>query len=381
MPDYTRFSPFFASIKARHPLSREGSQKSTHHLVLDLSSSGIIYQAGDTLGILPQNGSELVEKSLLAMHARGDELILDRQGEKRWPLREFLRAHANIKDVTRKLVQMVCQRHQNETKKHFLTQLLEDSNKHFLKEYLEKYQLWDFLVEHAEALVTAEELCPLLLPLLPRFYSIASSQAVVGNEVHLTVAILKYTSNDLERQGVCTHYLCYDAPLNTPMVPVYIQPTHSFSLPEDDSRPVIMVGPGTGIAPFRAFMQERIARRAPGKNWLFFGEWNRRYDFFYEQFWLDLVQQEKLQLDLAFSRDQEHKVYVQHCMLEKGAELFQWIEEGAFFYVCGDAEYMAKDVEAALLAIIQLHGKKGELEAKAYLKQLRKEGRYLKDVY
>ena len=378
---YTRFRPFLASIKERYPLSLEGSQKSTHHLVLDLTDSGIVYQAGDTLGILPQNAPELVEKTLQAMRGETETLIFDKQGENHWPLHEYLRTQANLATITRKVVHAICQAHHNEEKRQLLAHLLEESNKQLLKEYLEPYQLWDFLLEHQEASLPPEFLCPLLLPLLPRFYSIASSQAIVGSEVHLTIALLTYASNGVERQGVCTYYLCNHAPLNLPVVPIYIQPNHSFTLPEDDSRPIIMIGPGTGVAPFRAFMQERLARKAPGKNWLFFGEWNRRYDFFYEHFWLDLVQQGQLTLDLAFSRDQEHKVYVQHRILEKGAELLRWIEEGAHIYICGDAEYMAKDVEAALLLLLQTHGGKDEQNAKSYLKQLRKEGRYLKDVY
>ena len=202
----------------------------------------------------------------------------------------------------------------------------------------------------------------------------------VGNEVHLTVALLKYTHQGIVRTGVCTQYLCEQAPLYESVIPIYVQPHHGFTLPSEQV-PIIMIGPGTGIAPFRAFMQERAAKQASGNNWLFFGECHRTHHFFYESFWTDLIDQGKLRLDAAFSRDQEHKVYVQHRMLEQGSEILNWLDQGAHLYVCGDAQRMAKDVEHALLQIFQMHGNKSEEESKQYLKALRTEKRYLRDVY
>ena len=203
----------------------------------------------------------------------------------------------------------------------------------------------------------------------------------VGREVHLTIALIHYDTNGHKRRGVCTHYLCELAPVNQPLIPVYIQPHHGFTLPANPDVPIIMIGPGTGVAPFRAFMQERMAIGAKGKNWLFFGERNQISDFFYEDYWSQLISEEKLVMHTAFSRDQENKIYVQHRMMEQGAELFAWLKEGAYLYVCGDAKNMAKDVEAALLQIIQKHGSLDEQATKQFLKQLRQEKRYLRDVY
>jgi sulfite reductase (NADPH) flavoprotein alpha-component len=221
----------------------------------------------------------------------------------------------------------------------------------------------------------------MLSPLLPRFYSIASSQLVVGDEIHLTVAGLRYNSNGHERFGVCTHYLCDLAPLNEAVISLYIQPHHGFTLPKEKEADIIMVGPGTGVAPFRGFMQERALHQGTGRNWLFFGERSYQEDYFYRHFWQDLETRSLLKVNTAFSRDQEHKIYVQHRMLEHGAEIFRWIDNGAYFYVCGDAQRMAKDVETTLLQIIQIYGSKTEQEAKEYLKKMRTDKKYLRDVY
>jgi sulfite reductase (NADPH) flavoprotein alpha-component len=219
------------------------------------------------------------------------------------------------------------------------------------------------------------------MPLLPRLYSIASAQEVVGNEAHLTVANLSYRTNHHIRRGVCTHYLCDLAPLGEKCVPVYHHPNRGFTLPDDPQAALIMIGPGTGIAPYRGFLQARIAHGHPGRNWLFFGEWNRATDFFYEDEWRAMQNRIPLRIDTAFSRDQEYKIYVQHRMLEQGAELFAWLEEGAYLFVCGDANHMAKDVDGALHQIVEKHGDRTPDDAKAYLKELKAAKRYLRDVY
>lgn len=378
---YNRFNPFLASIKERVSLCKPDSMKSTHHIVLDLSGSGITYNVGDSIAIFPKHDADLVTKTLHAMHAEGNEVVLDRHAEKSWLLRDFLTTQSNICDISKKLLSEISFRQTNPDKKLFLESLLAEGNKEILKDYLEKHHLWDVLQAYHEVYFPPQELCNLLMPLLPRFYSIASSQKAVGDEVHLAVALLHYETNGHERRGVCTHYICHLAPIHTPAIPVYIQPHHGFTLPSDPDASIIMVGPGTGVAPFRAFMQERIATNAQGKNWLFFGECHRAYDYFYESYWEELSSQGKLKLDLAFSRDQEKKIYVQHRMLEHGDEIFEWLEKGAYFYVCGDAEFMAKDVEAALLQILKQHGKFDDQEAKQYLKKLRSEKRYLRDIY
>ena len=240
--------------------------------------------------------------------------------------------------------------------------------------------MWDFLIENEEAVFSLEEIVSMLMPLLPRFYSISSAQSVVGDEVHLTIAVVEYNSNGHPRRGVCTYYLCHLALLMQSVIPLYVHPNNGFTLPPDAGTDIIMIGPGTGVAPFRAFMQQRALEGA-GRNWLFFGEWKVAENYFYKDFWSQLVAQNKLQIDTAFSRDQEDKVYVQHRMLEKGAELYQWLENGASIFVCGDAHRMAKDVDSTLHQIVQTFGAKSEKEAKDYIKKLRADKKYLRDVY
>lgn len=378
---YSRTNPFLASIKERYSLCGPDSNKCTQHIVLDIKGSGITYQVGDSIAVYPQNDQDLVAKTLYAMKVSGDEIVLDKHGEKSWTLRDFLTTQANITEVSRKLLSEVGFRQTNPAKKSHIESLQGEGNKEILKSYLEVHHLWDVLEAHSEVVFFPQELCNFLMPLLPRFYSIASAQSVVGEEVHLTVALLKYETNGHERKGVCTHYLCHVARLHEAVIPIYIQPHHGFTIPEDPNTAIIMVGPGTGVAPYRAFMQERIIRNASGKNWLFFGECHRASDFFYESYWQSLVDAGRMRLDVAFSRDQDYKIYVQHRMLQHGKELFQWLEQGAYFFVCGDAHFMAKDVEQALLQIIQEHGNRDEQASKQYLKRLRQEKRYLRDVY
>lgn len=379
--NYSKNNPFLASIKERYSLCGIGSQKNTQHIVLDLAGSGIRYQVGDSIAIIPQNDLETVAKTLEFMQATGNENILDKHGEQTWNLKEFLTHKVNITDINRKLFSEIGFRQTNAEKKAYLEILQEENNKELLKKYLSDRYVWDLLKENQEVNFPIQELCNLFMPMLPRFYSIASSQHSVGEEVHLTVALLQYHSNGYQRLGVCTHYLCNVVPFHQKTIPVYIQPHHGFTLPSDHNTSMIMIGPGTGVAPFRAFMQERDYFGAEGKNWLFFGERNRRTDFFYESFWQELVNRGKLRVDVAFSRDQDYKIYVQHRMRENSKELFKWIEEGSYIYVCGDAQHMAKDVEATLLQIIQSEGNLSEQDAKQYLKKLRTEKRYLKDVY
>lgn len=372
---YSKTNPFLATIKERSSLCKPGSKKNTQHLVLDLKGSGITYNVGDSIAIFPQNDPRLVQKTLNSMKASGFEKIIDKRTQKTWVLRDFLTNQANITEIHHKIVAEISLRYHQQEKREVLEKNKND------KQFLETHQLWDILDEHPDIQIPPQELCDLLLPLLPRFYSISSSCQSVGEEIHITVALLRYETNGHERLGVCTNYLCHLATLNTPTVPIYIQPHRGFTLPEQHNTPIIMIGPGTGVAPFRAFMQEREAKNASGKNWLFFGEWNHSTDFFYEDFWKGLAAQDKLRIETAFSRDQAHKIYVQHRMLEHGKELYRWIDEGAHLYVCGDAKRMAKDVEGTLLQIIKKHGDHDEQASKQYLKRLRTEKRYLRDVY
>jgi sulfite reductase (NADPH) flavoprotein alpha-component len=379
---YHKQHPFLASVKERYSLSKPGSQKKTQHLTLDLRGSGIIYEVGDSLGVFPQHDPDLVNKTLEAIRATGNEFIQSKQSGEFMTLRSFLTSKGNITDISPKLIRTVYNHQLNSVKKHELEQLIDENNREQLKSFLNSHEIWDFLLEHPEVVFSPQEIADLLMPLLPRFYSISSSQRYVGEEVHLTIVPLEYEASGHKRRGVCTHFLCELTELHNPIVPIFIQSAHGFRLPPNLDTPMIMIGPGTGVAPFRAFLQERVLHyQSKAKHWLFFGERHRAYDFFYEEDWAYLGTHGHLRLDLAFSRDQEEKIYVQHRIQENGLEFYQWLEEGAFLYICGDAQQMAKDVELTLQGIIQEYGSKTPLEAKDYIKQLRQQKRYLRDVY
>jgi sulfite reductase (NADPH) flavoprotein alpha-component len=351
MNGFSRESPFYSKIRERYSLNRPGSAKETQHIVLDLSGSGLTYRAGDCVAVLPTNHSEPIDRILKAIGATGDEEVADVRRGSRTSLRAYLTHSAELAQVTKGLMRLVQQ---------------EASGHH----------VWD-LLEASSHPPTPQDLVDQLKPLMPRFYSIASSQRAVGEEIHLTVANFRYLSNAIERAGVCTYYLCEQTPVGEPIVPIYLQPTRDFLLPERGEVPIIMIGPGTGIAPFRGFLQERLAAGATGGHWLFFGEWTRQCDFLYQEYWEEQVASGALRLSTAFSRDQPDKIYVQHRMWEERRDLWQWLQQGAYLYVCGDAKRMAKDVEAMLVLIAEEHGVQG----RAWVKELRREGRYLRDVY
>ncbi|MBA3238292.1 MAG: sulfite reductase [Parachlamydiaceae bacterium] len=381
VPVYDKQHPFLASIKERYWLSNPGSQRQTYHVVLDLKGSGLQYHVGDSIAIYPINVPSVVDRTIEAMKADPNTTVTDKQGVALYSLHEYISRKANIGDISRKLVTEIAHRQPVPGKKEYLEGLLQENNREAFKAYVEVHQLWDLLVANKEVTFTPQEVINLLMPLLPRFYSIASSQKVVGDEVHLTVSRLHYISNEQERFGVCTYYICSLAPMGIPDIPIYIQPHHGFTLPSDPSVDIIMVGPGTGVAPFRAFMQERVAVLGTGRNWLFFGEWRHDFDYFYQDYWENLEAEGHLKINTAFSRDQEHKIYVQNRMWDERESLYQWLENGAILYVCGDAHRMAKDVDAMLHRIIETCGNKSEREAKDYMKALRSSKRYLRDVY
>lgn len=355
MTPYSKENPFHARLKNRTPLTAPDSAKQSHHVELDLTGSNLTYQPGDCVAIMPTNSPDVVDRTLEALG--GDE-----------SLRHFLTHEANVSHISKGLLRLLS------TRIPHLAPLLERENRDQLKHFLDQHEVWDLLETHGNPF-TPEEITAKLTKLMPRFYSIASAMSAVGDEVHLTVRHVQYTCRDIRRLGVCTHLLCERTPLDATL-PLFIHTANHFRLPQDDNTPIIMIGPGTGIAPYRAFLQERNARNAPGKNWLFFGEWTQKGHFFYETLWTHLVDQDRLRLTTAFSRDQAHKVYVQDKMREHSDELFQWLEAGATLYVCGDAHQMAPAVEQALLDIIAPH-----TDPKPYLKSLRQSGRYLKDVY
>ncbi len=349
---YSKERPFYSQIKERLPLTCPDSPKQTHHIVLDLKDSGLKYKAGDCIGVLVDNPESLVEATLQALGATGKETIT-RKGQEH-NLKEYLTKEANISTLNRGLAT-----------KFFKNTLSRDE----CKAYCESHTLAELLSSH-EHTFSLQEICEKLTALMPRFYSIASSMHEVGEEVHLTVRHIA--------GGVCTEFLCETAPVRETTIPLYVQPTESFCLPEDDDTPIIMIGPGTGVAPYRSFLQERLARGAKGANWLFFGEWTREGHFLYGDYWTKLERLGHLKLDVAFSRDQEEKVYVQHLMNRQAEELFRWLKEGATLYVCGDAGQMAPAVDQALRQIIE---DQGDTDASAYIRELRRSKRYLRDIY
>jgi sulfite reductase (NADPH) flavoprotein alpha-component len=368
-------------IQERVLLTKPGSSKHTVHITLNIANSGLSFKPGDSLGIFGQNDPILVRHLISAMKAKGDEQIRDTRSGQEISLWEFLSYKANLSRLTSSFLKLFYEYETVHDKKNQLHHLLQQENKPVLSQYLSTHDPLDLLKEYREVNAPLQELCMQFGPLLPRFYSMASSLKMFPNEAHLTVALFTFTHSGEQRFGVASHFLCHLAHLNETAVPIYVQPAHAFSLPLDHSLPIIMVGPGTGVAPFRAFLQERLVTNASGKNWLFFGERNREFDYFYGDFWEGLIEKKKLQLDLAFSRDQEDKIYVQHRMYAKAKEIWAWLQEGAYFYVCGDAHRMAKDVEAMLIRIVQEQGQMEQEAAKAYVKSLRAEKRYLADVY
>lgn len=377
---YNKTNPFLSAVVERYNLCAKGSDKNIYHVSLDLKGSGLTYKVGDSIAVQPVNDPQLVEQTLKSIKADKNDIITDKQGVQ-YSLEEFLSKKCDLSSVSRKFIMEMAKRQSDLQKKERLEWVISEGQKDVFKEYQHSHELWDALLENEEVTFSPQEFCLLIQPLLPRFYSIASSMAVAKDTIDLTVAELVYETNHYIRRGVCTHYLCQLAPLNQKVVPIYIHPSNGFTLPENNSAPIIMVGPGTGVAPFRGFMQERAMGSGKGVNWLFFGERHRALNYLYEDFWEPLIEKKILRMETAFSRDQEHKIYVQHRLMEHGEQVFSLLEQGGYFYVCGDAHRMAKDVDAALHQIIQMHGKCQEREAKDYVKKLKAEKRYLRDVY
>ena len=354
-------------------LLNEGSDKETRHFEISLEGSGLNYEPGDSLGVIPQNNPEVVDDLLAATGLSGNEQV--QIAEESLSLRDALVNRLACTVLSKIQIKKFNEIAQNAK----LDELLQPANREAFANYLWGRELIDLFTEFPQQGITADDLVGLLRPMPPRLYSIASSIKAHPEQVHLTVAIVRYNSHGREREGVCSSYL---ADRVGESIPCYFHPNKNFKLPEDSTTPVIMVGPGTGIAPFRAFIEERRAIGAGGKNWLFFGDRSSKTDYLYGDEWEQYRKDGLLtDLDLAWSRDQAEKEYVQHKMLAKGKELFSWLQEGATFYVCGDASRMAKDVDSALRQIAQSEGAMSEDDANAWVKSLQKEKRYLKDVY
>lgn len=371
---YSKDKPFPASLLKKYSLTKGGSTKSCYHLELSIDPKEISYVAGDSVGILPENSSEIVEKIIGSLNEKQETIIFSTRYNKEFTLFEYLTKKANLTKITNSLFQWLFEKSTNQ--KSFLPYL---ENKPELTQHLQSFEMWDLLEELKPNYIPAQEFCNKLLPQMPRFYSIASSPLVHPNEIHLTVAEVSYTTRGHPRQGIASRYLCRNSKLGD-SIPLYIQPSHGFTLPLDPQIPILLIGPGTGVAPFRAFLQERAHTKSP-HNWLFFGERNRSTDFYYQEFLEELAEKKLLSLSTAFSRDQAHKVYVQHLLLDHAPKVWNWIQKGAHIYVCGDASRMAKDVDLALQEIVHNQGGLSQETAIQYLKDLRLQKRYLLDVY
>ncbi len=380
---HTKDNPFPARLTENRLLNKGGSAKDTRHYVVDIGGSGLRYKVGDSLGVFPANRAADVAEIIERLGATGDEPVSPVMLKLAAPIpfRDALTARLALAGPTRKLLETLAARTTDDTEKAKLAALLAPEAKEQLIAFLGEREYADLLTEFPGAKLTPQELTDHMRKLMPRLYSIASSPKWHPSEVHLTVATVRYRTNGRERGGVCSTFLCDRAAVRETPVPVFVSDSH-FGVPEDGARDIIMVGPGTGIAPFRAFVQERSATKAAGRNWLFFGDQHRATDYLYEEEWDKWLADGALaRVDLAFSRDQEQKVYVQDRMRETAAELWAWLKAGAHFYVCGDAKRMAKDVDAALHEVIARQGGMEPAAAAGYVKQMKKERRYQRDVY
>lgn len=369
---YTKEAPLTATLSVNQKITGRDSEKDVRHIEIDLGDSGLRYQPGDALGVWYQNDPQLVKELVELLWLKGDESVTV-EG-KTLPLAEALEWHFELTVNTATIVE----NYATLTRSESLLPLVGDKAQ--LQQYAAATPIVD-MVRFSPAQLDAEALIGLLRPLTPRLYSIASSQAEVESEVHVTVGVVRYEIEGRARAGGASSFLA-DRVEEDGEVRVFIEHNDNFRLPANPETPVIMIGPGTGIAPFRAFMQQRAADGAQGKNWLFFGNPHFTEDFLYQVEWQSYVKEGLLtRIDLAWSRDQKQKIYVQDKLREQGAELWRWINDGAHIYVCGDANRMAKDVEHTLLEVIAEYGAMDAEAADEFLSELRVERRYQRDVY
>lgn len=372
---HTRDNPYAAPLRERTALTSDVSSKLTMHLSLDLGDSDVTYQAGDACGVVAQNDPALVQDILALLPFDGNALV-DLPKHAGITIEQALLHHLQPTRLSRKIVQAFAEKTQSKT----LAALLPAEQGAHLETFLYDRGLIDLLHEYPGAISTPDELIAMLPKLAPRLYSISSSPAAHGREVHCTIAVVRYRSHNRERGGIASTMLADRVEVGA-TVPIYIQPNKKFRLPASDT-PMIMIGPGTGIAPFRSFLHERKALGHKGRNWLFFGERSAQTDFLYCREVKAMTEDGHLtRLDTAFSRDQAHKIYVQDRMVEQGAELWRWLNDAGQVYVCGDATRMAKDVDAALHNVVEKHGSMSPEAAKEYVSQLHDDRRYHRDVY
>jgi sulfite reductase (NADPH) flavoprotein alpha-component len=371
---WTRENPYTARIIRAVNLNRPGSEKATYHVELELGRHGPTYRVGDSLGLYPENCPTLVDEVIEALGAQGDEPVTLAS----WSattLRAALISHSGLSEVTDGLLERLADAATDLDEARQLRELLDDDLP------IAGSDVLDVLRRFPSARINASDFINALAPIQPRLYSIASSPNRHQGQVHLTVRRVCYEFGGRSRKGVASTMLA-DRVSPGSLVRVFVQKAHGFTLPDDPETPILMIGPGTGIAPFRAFLHERDAVGARGKSWLVFGDQRRGTDFLYEDELTDFLQRGVLtRLDTAFSRDQDHKLYVQHRLIELGAEVVRWLQDGARIYVCGDAKRMAADVDQALRDVVRRHGGMSADESGAYLASLAASGRYLKDIY
>ena len=372
---YNLKNPLSAELITKKQLTQQGSSKETYHYELSLKESGEKYDAGDALNVIAVNREALVSE-LLAIFNASSEQLEPYKGES-LTLTKIFTEMLEIRTPSKEFIAELAMRSGDEN----LTSLVNSDNKAALNDFLWAKDTIDLLKLYPQAQFSVAEFIALSKPLAARAYSISSSIKHHDQQVHLTVANVRYSGNDRNHHGVCSTFLA-DIAKTGDKIKCYFAPNKSFSVPSDTNAPMIMVGPGTGIAPFRAFLEERIATEAKGDNWLFFGDRNSKTDFLYQDE-IEAMQTSGLltRLDLAFSRDQAQKIYVQDRMLENAKELFAWLERGAYFFICGDAYRMAKDVDKALHKIIVEQGDLSADAAEDYINQLKKHKRYVRDVY
>ncbi len=372
---YTRKNPLKSSLKERINLNGFGSSKETVHLEFDLTDSNLTYEVGDSLAVQPINSDRLVDKLLGITQFSPDGHISIK--EKSYSLRNALKSQLDITTLSIPFLN----RYNAIANDKKLESLLNNVDKKLIQDYINGRDVLDTLTDFPTKNLNPQPFVDLLRKLPPRLYSIASSQKAYPDSVHLTVGVVRYKTHQRDREGVCSTFLADRIKIDS-SADVFVTPNKNFKLPENPNSSIIMVGPGTGIAPFRAFIQERKATDSKGKNWLFFGDQHFLSDFLYQSEWQSYQKEGVLsKIDLAFSRDQKEKVYVQDKMKENAEELFRWLESGAYFYVCGDASKMAKDVDRTLHDIIKTQGSFSNEEAEDYVKKLKREKRYLRDVY
>lgn len=374
---YSRNHPFHAEVLENLNLNGRGSDRETRHLELSLAGSNLSFEPGDSLGVYPENHPQLVADIIAAMGWNSDESVpLNKKGEE-GTLREALLRHYEITVLTKPLLEQAAQL----TASAGLQALLAPDHQQELKAYIQGRDLLDLVQDFAPWEVPARSFVTILRKLPARLYSIASSYNANPDEVHFTVRAVRYESHGRDRYGVCSVH-CAERVQPGDTLPIYIQNNPNFKLPANSEVPVIMIGPGTGVAPFRSFLEEREEQGASGRTWLFYGDRHFVTDFLYQTDWQRMLKDGVLnKLDVAFSRDTEEKVYVQHRILEQSRELYAWLQEGAHVYVCGDEKHMAHDVHSALVTVIQRESGLSPEEAAAYLEHMQQEQRYQRDVY